>query len=254
MKLSENEQKKLITQTKENLRLRGLSNNTIRNYEYDLKLFFKKCNYNGDLSDFTEDDFLAYLRKEFLEKNLSSNTYNAHIAAVKKMFIVYYRKSFINDLVPRAKTAKRLPIIVTIEEFRIIFNKENNLKHRCWLLLSFFCGLRACEVVNVTIESINAQENSLRIIGKGNKERVTILPKFVIDNLRAYYISKNMKKTSGYLFEANKNSKLDHISSETAVNYFISLKNKYNLNKRYTFHSLRHSFATYYLMYILAHF
>ena len=246
MKLSEKEMQEILAKVEENLRLRRLSENTILNYLYDIKFFFKNCTYSGDLKDFTEDDFIDYVKKEFLDKEKTANTYNAHIAAIKKMFIVCYRKAFINDLIPRAKQSKKLPIIIPINEFNDILKKEKNIEHCCWLLLSYYCGLRACEIGNVKIENIDSKNNSLRITGKGNKERITILPNDVIICLRKYYVYKKMKKTTGYLFEGNKNN--EHVNSKTVVNYFINLKKRYNLNSRYTYHTLRHSFATNYIM------
>lgn len=248
MKLKENEVLNLISKTKENLKLSGRSDDTIRNYSYALQAFFKNCDYEGNLEDFTEEDFMNYIRKEFLAKNKSANTYNFHISAIKKMFIVCFRKEFINELIPRVKTSKRLPVIVSKKDFLYILNIEKNLKHKCWLLLSFCCGLRACEVASLKIENIHSDEHYLIVIGKGNKERKTILPNLVIKFLRLYYKKAKMTKTKGYLFEGNSNNQLDHISKNTIKDYFVDLKEKNNLDERYTLHSLRHSFATYFLM------
>ena len=60
------------------------------------------------------------------------------------------------------------------------------------------------------------------------------------------YKEKKYTHKTGYLFKGTNNR--EHINSKTIINYFTSLKKKYNLNNNITFHSLRHSFATYYLM------
>ena len=175
MKLDEKTINTLIEKTNENLRLRNNSEKTILNYDYALKSFFKNCKYNEDLKDFTEDDFLDYVRKEFINKGKSANTYNMHIAAIKKMFLVNYKKTFINDLIPRAKSDKSLPYPIPKDDFDYILQTETNLKHKCWLALAFYSGLRAFEVATIRIEDIFSKEHYLRVIGKRNKERETIL-------------------------------------------------------------------------------
>ena len=135
---------------------------------------------------------------------------------------------------------------MTKSTFINIVNNEKILKHKCWLLLTFCSGLRVEEVATVRIENIYSNEHKLKVLGKGNKERYTILPDIVIKFLRLYYLSKNMTEKNGYLFKGTNNN--EHISSVTIVNYFCAIKKLYNLDINITFHCLRHSFATYYLM------
>lgn len=246
--LSEKRIKELIRKTRENLRLAGRSDETIKNYSYALSSFFKNCDYKGKLSSFTEENFMDYINKEFIKKHKSSNTYNLYIAAIKKMFIVCYKKKFINELIPIAKTKRRLPYIIPKDDYLRILNKEDKLNHKCWLLLGFCCGLRACEIATVKIENINAKEHTLRVIGKGNKERITILPDIVTKFLRLYYIEKKLIDKEGFIFKSSKGSDLEHVNPRTIINFFTNLKDNYSLDNRYTLHSLRHSFATYFLM------
>ena len=51
-------------------------------------------------------------------------------------------------------------------------NKEYNMEHKSWLLLGFCCGLRTIEIANIKIEDIDVNNHRLKIIGKGNKERI----------------------------------------------------------------------------------
>ena len=112
--------------------------------------------------------------------------------------------------------------------------------------MGFCCGLRVDEVATIKIENIYSKDHKLKVLGKGNKERFTILPDVVIKALRTLYKEKKYTHKTGYLFKGTNNR--EHINSKTIINYFTSLKKKYNLNNNITFHSLRHSFATYYLM------
>ena len=146
---------------------------------------------------------------------------------------------------PTSKLAKKVPTILPKSTFLTIVNEETNLKHKCWLLLGFCCGLRVNEIANLKVENLNSKDHKLLVEkGKGNKERYTILPDIVIKFLRLYCKEKNIK--SGYLFPGTNGKSI--INSKTIINYFSVIKDIYGLNDRISFHSLRHSFATYYLI------
>lgn len=146
-------------------------------------------------------------------------------------------------LLPTSKLTKKIPTILTKEEFLKIFNNEKHLKHKCWLLLGFCCGLRVNEVAHIKVEDIYASSHKLKVLGKGNKERYTILPNVVITFLRAYCVKNNIK--SGFIFKGSNNKPC--MNEKTIINYFSVIKDLYNLNKNISFHTLRHGFATYFL-------
>ena len=91
-----------------------------------------------------------------------------------------------------------MPTILPKDNFLKIINTEGLLKHKCWLILAFCSGLRVDEVSKVKVEDINSKEHKLKVLGKGNKERYTILPDITIKLLRLYCKEKNIK--NGYLF------------------------------------------------------
>ena len=101
LKLSEKEKKELIERTVEYLKLRKLCEGTISGYKSCLIRFFNNCNYDGDLKDFDDDDFLNYIKGYFINKDYTANTYNRHIAAIKTMFLINYKKVFLKGCVKR---------------------------------------------------------------------------------------------------------------------------------------------------------
>ena len=140
---------------------------------------------------------------------------------------------------------KTFDVIESIKErFIEIFNEQKLLKHRCWLILAFCCGLRVDEVSRVKVEDIDKTNHKLRVLGKGNKERYTILPDIVIKLLELYCREKDIRY--GYIFKGAKGKEV--MNNKTIINYFSVIKDTYNLDDNISFHSLRHSFATYYLM------
>lgn len=230
----------------ETLKMGGRSDKTIINYKSAWNRFFNYFDNTISLSKLKEEDIATYLYNELIEKNLCKDYYNLNVCAIRFLYSVCFNKELNRRLIPRTKVRKKLPTILPRDVFIEIFNKEDNLKHKCWLILAFCSGLRVEEVATVKIENILSLEHKLKVLGKGNKERYTILPDVVIKYLRLFYKSKHYSFKYGYLFKGTNNK--DCLNEKTIINYFTSLKEKYNLGDNITFHSLRHSFATYYLM------
>ena len=242
---NEKNKKVWLKKCEETLRMGGRSEITARNYCYAIERFLNSYSNDIRISKMSVDDIIKYFRKNFLNKNLSANTYNFNLAAVRYFYLICFERNISKTLLPTSNIRKRFPNIISKEQFLTIVNNESNLEHKCWYLLSFCCGLRVSEIATLKIEEINSREHKLKVIGKGNKERYTILPDIVIKYLRLYYKSKGYKFSTGYLFKGIELN--EHISPRTIGNSFTNLKKEYNLPKEITEHSLRHSFATYYL-------
>lgn len=243
---NEKNKKIWLKKCEETLKMGGRSEVTARNYCYFIKRFLNSYDNKTKISKFTTDDIIKYFKNNFLDKNRSTSTYNTNLAAVRYFYLICFDRSINKTMLPTSKLRKRYPAIISKELFIKIVNNESNLEHKCWFLLAFCCGLRICEIATLKIEDIYSKEHKLRVLGKGNKERFTILPDIVIKFLRLYYKQKKYTAKSGYLFKGTELN--EHISSRTIGNSFTYLKKEYNLPPEITEHSLRHSFATYYLM------
>lgn len=243
---TEKNKEKWIKMIKENLELGGRSTNTIRNYTYAINHFLNSYNNKKDISKFREKQIIDYFKKNYLNTGAKETTYNFNIAAIKFFYAICFNVTLSNRLLPKAKTKQKLPIIMNKNDFIIMFNNEHNLEHKCFLILGFCCGLRAFETASIRIENIDSKNHKLKVLGKGNKERYTILPDIVIKFLRLYYQSKNMKEKKGYLFKGNVGN--EHILATTIENYFTNYANNIGLDEKISYHTLRHSFATLYLM------
>ena len=251
MKIRKIKKDKRIQRVIETLQMGARSEKTVENYVYAIYRFLTY--FEGkDISKLKEKDIIEYIQTTYLKRNCSVHTYNMNISAIKYFYAINWNKEFNPKLLPHAKLIKRLPTTIEKEMFLKILNEEDNLRHKCWLLLAYCSGLRANEVATIKIKNIDAKEHKLKVLGKGKKERYTYLPDITIKYLRLYYKSEYGDKgywtkinKSGYLFEGCQNS--EHTNSGTIVNYFTLIKKKYNLDENITFHSLRHSFATNYL-------
>ena len=241
MKNTEKNKKKWVEKVKDTLELGGRSNKTWINYRSHINRFLNYYDENTEISKLSENQIVDYIKKEYIDTNRCAASLNVGICSIRFLYSVCFNKKLNKDLLPSTKLKKTIPTIMSKEIFLKIFNEEHCLKYKCWLLLAFCSGLRVSEVATIKIENIFSKEHKLKVLGKGNKERYTILPDIVIKFLRLY-----CKEQHRYLFISH--DKQSHINNKSIINYFSTIKDAYNLNKNISFHTLRHSFATYYLM------
>ena len=244
MRFMPNERKEQLQKVINTLRIGGRSEKTVSNYVHAINRFLMYFE-NEDISKFNENEIIKYIKQNYLTKSCAGSTYNMNICAIKYFYSVNFNKEFNSKLLPHAKLIKKIPVVIDKDVFIKIFNEESSLKHKCWLLLAYSSGLRVEEISTLRIENINSKEHKLKVFGKRNKERITVLTDTTIHYLRHFYRTTYYypaKIKNGYLFEGYQCS--EHINSGSITNYFSALKFKYELDENISFHSLRHSFAT----------
>ena len=246
MKNTEKNKNKWVEKVKFTLELGGKSNKTFDNYKSHISRFLNYYDEEIEINKLTEDNIVDYLKKEYIDLNKCASSLNIGICSIRFLYSVCFNKKLNKDLLPSTKLKRKVPTIISKNLFIKIFNEEHCLKYKCWLILAFCSGLRVDEVSKIRIENIYPQEHKLKILGKGNKERYTILPDVVTKYLRLYCKEKLITNKQGYLFKGINGE--EYMNSKTIINYFTTIKEAYNLNKNISFHTLRHSFATYYLM------
>ena len=246
MKNTEKNKKKWVEKVKYTMEVGGKSNRTFDNYKSHINRFLNFYDENVEINKLSEEKIIDYIKKEYIDLNRCAASLNVGICSIKFLYSVCFNKKLNNDLLPSTKLKRKVPTIISKEMFLKIFNEENCLKYKCWLILAFCSGLRVNEVATLRIENIFPNEHKLKVLGKGNKERYTILPDIVTKFLRLYCKEQHIINKNGYLFLSY--DKQNCINSKSIINYFSTIKKAYNLDKNISFHSLRHSFATYYLM------
>lgn len=245
MKNTKINQENWLKKINETMKIGGKSQKTYENYKSQLNKFFNYYNSSIDISKLNEDDLLDYFKVNYINKNTAASTLNLGVCSIRYLFSICFDKELNKKKLPNSKVKKRLPIFVPKNEFIVIFNNEKSIRHQCWLILGFCCGLRVEEIAHLKFEDIYESDHKLKVLGKGNKERFTILPNIVIKCFNVYCKKYNITVKKGYIFKCHKDTEVT--SPDTITNYFSNLMKKYNKFGIYTFHSLRHSFATYYL-------
>ena len=192
----------LLERIKNELRLRNYSQRTIESYLFCLKDYFK-C-----LKIVKKDPNVIFIKKYLLEKQSrrqSSQTINLYLQAIK----YFYReimKSKIGIEIKFAKTASKLPIVLSRKEIEKIIDSLNNSKHKLLIAISYGAGLRVSEVVNLKIKDLNLDELTIHIKGtKGNKDRISLFSEKLLSQLKELATSMS---ANSHVFESNQGGKL----------------------------------------------
>lgn len=227
-----------LEKTERELRIRNYSRKTIKSYLYGLQKYFAFKRHDLPFLDIEHiKNFLLFSE----QKGVSAKTRNLFLNAIK----FYYQKVIgLSDRIEirSAKTDSPLPIVLSRYEIEKILEVTTNSKHSLLLSLAYGAGLRVSEVVNLQVRDVDLAEFTLHIkLAKGKKDRITIIPERIVQNLQSLMAGK---KSDEPVFESERRGKL---TERTAQKIFEHALKKAGIQKLATFHSLRHSFATHLL-------
>jgi integrase/recombinase XerD len=229
----------------EKLYLLNYSLNTIRTYHSLLLRFFNGHRGQGldSINGFGTQEINEYHRHMVQSQKYSFSLINQSTNAVKFYFHrVLGRHTLDLSQIERPEKPSRLPAVLSKEEMKKILESTDNLKHRCMLQLLYAGGLRIGEVINLKLTDVQSGRNMLLIrVGKGKKDRTTLLSQKLLESLRAYYKAYRPKV---WLFEGQHGGQY---TVESLRNVFRAAKEKACVRTKATPHTLRHSFATHLL-------
>jgi integrase/recombinase XerD len=233
---------------------KGLSQNTLISYEQELNKFKyyilkKKINH----LKLSEQQSISFIKSE-VEKGQSAST-QSHLISVLRGFYKHLISEELIDYNPISnisfpKKWKTLPKYMTIEEINKLMNapdqkKPLGIRDKAILELMYATGLRISELISLKQENIYIDENFLRVIGKGNKERVIPFGNQAKKWIENYFTESRTlllkNKTSDYIFVNRQGEKL---SRQGLWKIIKGYGKKIGISSTMTPHILRHSFAT----------
>lgn len=225
------------------LKLRGRSASTIKNMVYTLKSFSKFYNQPPELLG--EQQIINYLDYCINEKKLCKARVNSINSILKFFYVVTLERQW-NDLrIPRIRCHRNLPAYLTKEEVKLIIDNATYLKHKAILSTIYSAGLRVSEATNLRLSDIMSKEMKIRVrVGKGNKERYTLLSQRNLELLREYWKVFGHKNhdSEDYLFTSRyRGERLTNRGIQSAM---LAATKRAGITKKATPHTLRHSFAT----------
>ena len=192
----------------------------------------------------TQDDIIGYLN--FIKKQFGSGYDKCRMVAQACSF--FYKNILrVPYVVPSSFYPRRefkLPNILSEEHVKHLLKGTVNPKHRCILAMFYGTGLRLEEMCHLKMSCIDSKNAEVKVEkGKGNKDRMTILPKSLLPDLYSYH---KIYRPKVYLFEGRVAGKpMSNGAMQVAVRQSMT---KAGFEKgKYSAHSLRHSFATHLL-------
>lgn len=216
------------------LKLLKKSPMTVRNYSYFNSKLIDFCKKDPDT--LTEDD-----AKKFLATmtNKASSSIILAMAAIRFAFTNVLKKDITADI-KRPKKEKTLPSVLSKDEIKKLIESAETKKSKLIMQILYSTGLRVSELVNLKVKDLNLDEKTGMVKqGKGNKDRLLILPEKLIAELQEYV--KNHPDNIYVL------SDKEPLTTRNIQKIIKKAAIKANINKKVTPHTLRHSFATHLL-------
>ena len=250
-----------IKEFADHLRLeRSLSKNTISSYCSDLGIFAEWLKEHGGKSfeDASSKDVEDFISEKF-SNNSSPRSQSRTISSLKAFYkflkIEYDFKGNPLETIDTPKITRRLPDVLSAEEIDKILATCNlatyeGLRNRAMLEMLYSCGLRVSELINLRVSDIFFKEQFVRIIGKGNKQRLVPIGEFAISAVNNYLSERwsclQRAKNPGpgsdeTLFLNRRGRKMTRVMVFTIVKKQAELA---GIKKDVHPHTFRHSFAT----------
>lgn len=149
------------------------------------------------------------------------------------------------------KIGRKLPEVLTIEEIDrmaavIDLGTAEGQRNRAILETLYSCGLRVSELVNLELQNCYFEEGFIRVIGKGNKERLVPVSPTVIDEVGSYLLHNRpslpiQRGHEGFVFLNRRGAQLTRVMIFTLIKNYAALA---GIRKNISPHTFRHSFAT----------
>jgi len=224
----------LIEKLKAELKMRGFSQLTVRNYSFFVTKFLERINKPAE--QLNEDDIKIYLSEMFDAK--SRNTIMLAAASVKFLYKEILKKDIHNLTLP--KKEKTLPQVLTKDETKKLLESAETKKSKLLMSFLYSSGLRVSELVNLKKDDIAFQDRMGWVRrGKGSKDRMFTVSESLCNDLKLF-LEKHPNNI--YLFSETK-----PLTTRNIQKIVMKTAKKAGITKKVTPHTLRHSFATHLL-------
>ena len=231
------------------------SKHTVISYETDLVSFFNyiKSQYGEMPVDQLSHIYIRSWLASLKDQGLTAKSINRKISSLKSLFKYQLKTGVIKQTpmvkIVAPKNEKRLPNFVADKDIKTLFNYVEfpdgwqGRTERLLMLLFYNTGMRLSEVINSKDSQVNFSNYTLKILGKGNKERIVPISPEVANEIKSYQTERNnlVNQKDDFLLVTEKGKRLSPRSVYSSVKKYLSLVT--TIDKRGP-HVLRHTFAT----------
>lgn len=239
---------------------RRYSKQTVKSYQYDVEKFFDFLLDEGVLMDDVDQIVIRNFLTNELNNGVSKRSCKRRICSLKHFYSYMVKKGYVKDnpfvLISTPKTDKKYPRTLYRDQIKEILEKNATRtdhlmpRDQAILCVLYYCGLRASELVSLTMPNVDLKSRVVRVFGKGSKERLvpfTIecrdVVKTYIDTTRKDLLLKQ-KEPNIHLFLNDRGEKLSTRGLEKILD---KIEEKTGIYVGMHPHILRHSFATHLL-------
>lgn len=238
---------------------KNLSNNTLESYNNDISKIIEFL-INNNIKDWNEVTSIELINffSEQSKSGISSATTARYMSSIKGFFNYLLINSFIEtnpvEKLESTKLNRKLPAVLNRNEIELLLNSpdiENMLGVRDKAILELFysCGLRVSELINLMINDLFFADEVIRVIGKGDKQRIIPIGSSAIKWIQKYLLSTRIiiekkGKSLNYVFLNSQGKKFTRMGLWKLINKYCE---KIKLEKKIHPHTFRHTFATHLL-------
>lgn len=237
---------------------RNLSKNTIASYKNDIEKFLSFIeNEIEDLSEINHRH-LGKFFKFLIEIGLIEKSTARYHSSLKGFFNFLFLSGYIKknpiEKISAPKLSRKLPEVLSVAEIdkmlsMIDTTNKLGLRDRAIVETLYACGLRVSELINIKISDIYLDDDAIKVLGKGSKERIVPIGSSAKEWIKKYLTESRVLiekkgKSLNYIFLNNRGTKLSRMGIWKIINNYSTLA---KIKKEIHPHSFRHSFATHLL-------
>ncbi len=234
---------------------KGLAENSILAYQNDVDKLKEFAAASSKLPDQLNYDDLKQFLATLFDLGLSARSQARIISGIKQFYGFLILENLVkvdpSELLEQPKLGRKLPEVLTIEEIdsllaAIDLSKNEGHRNHAMLETLYSCGLRVSELVGLRFSDLFFEEGFIRVIGKGNKERLVPVSQQVQKEIEIYqqHIRNHLniqKGSENIVFLNRRGAQLTRVMVFTIIK---NLAESIGLKKNISPHTFRHSFAT----------
>lgn len=253
--------KLLIKHFLDYLRLeQSMSDNSVEAYSHDIELFMQflsNAQHSMLLKDIQQDNIESFFAHLY-DLGLSASSQARILSGIKKFYNYLIQEKIVVEnptlLISSPTVGRHLPDVLTYNEINsmisaIDLSQQFGHRNKAILEVMYACGLRVSEVISLKISNIFFKDEFLRIIGKGNKERLVPISHSTIKTIKLYLEGERLHQdiNSKHTDTVFINKRGTGLSRQMVFLLIKGLAEKAGIKKNIGPHTIRHSFATHLL-------
>ena len=233
---------------------RGFSPHTVEAYQRDLEKLLNYLKQEGKTVDDVQLDDLQHFAATLHELGIGPSSQCRILSGVRSFFrfleLDGWREDDPSELLESPVLGEHLPEVLSEEEVDMLegsidLSKWEGQRNKAIIEVLFSCGLRVSELVNLKLSSIYVDEQYVRVMGKGSKERLVPISPKALRELDLWFVDRNLMKIKpgeeDYVFLNRRGA---HLTRTMILIMIKRQAEEAGIQKTISPHTLRHSFAT----------